>query len=117
MNAALKRIKRQPPKYKNMVLERYPDMMSLTDAEQDVASRLPTPQKEPRPPVDENLSPTALAAIQAAEQRRKPRRPPPPMPRTTPPGARPPTHRSMRAPVTSGASEEASELLDVYALS
>ena len=63
-----------------MVLERDPDMMSLTDDEQDVASRLPTPQKAPRPPVDENLSPTALAAIQAAEQRRKPRRPPPPMP-------------------------------------
>ena len=74
-----------------MVLERDPDMMSLTDDEQDVASRLPTPQKAPRPPVDENLSPTALAAIQAAEQRRKPRRPPPPMPRTTPPGARPTT--------------------------
>ena len=47
-----------------MVLERDPDMMSLTDDEQDVASRLPTPQKAPRPPVDENLSPTALAAIQ-----------------------------------------------------
>jgi len=33
-----------------MVLERDPDMMSLTDDEQDVASRLPTPQKAPRAP-------------------------------------------------------------------
>ena len=48
-----------------MVLERDPDMMSLTDDEQDVASRLPTPQKAPRAPVDENLSPTALEAIKA----------------------------------------------------
>ena len=81
-------------------------MMSLTDDEQDVASRLPTPQKAPRAPVDENLSPTALEAIKAAEQRRKPRRPPPPMPRATPPGARPPTHRAHRAPATAGSLDD-----------
>ena len=80
---------------------KYDDMMSLTDDEQDVASRLPTPQKqkshwplaEARAAADENLSPTAVEAVLAAEQRRRPRRPPPPMPRATPPATKSLRHR------------------------
>jgi len=59
---------------------KYDDMMSLTDDEQDVASRLPTPQKP--------KSHWPLAEVLAAEQRRRPRRPPPPMPRATPPATK-----------------------------